>query len=82
MFARDLLNTLRQRDLDNAAARLSAETGLAHHPSAEGEHVAGVYCRRVNLASGRFAMIDTAWDSSSFPGGRRWTATFASTYRA
>jgi type IV secretory pathway VirD2 relaxase len=58
IFARDLLNTLRRRELDNAAAKLSAETGLAHHPSAEGEHVAGTYRQRVILASGRFAMID------------------------
>jgi hypothetical protein len=58
IFARDLLNTLRRRELDEAAARLSAETGLAHHPSAEGEHVSGVYRRRVTLASGRFAMMD------------------------
>jgi len=58
VFARDLLNTLRRRELDSAAAGLSAETGLAHHPSAVGEHVAGVYRRRVTLASGRFAMVD------------------------
>lgn len=58
VFARGLLNTLRQRELDNAAARLSAETGRAHHPSAEGEHVAGIYRQRVTLASGRFAMLD------------------------
>ena len=58
VFARDLLNTLRRRELDSAAARLSAETGLAHHPSGEGEHVAGVYRRRVILASGRFAMLE------------------------
>ena len=58
VFARDLLETLRRRDLDDAVARLSAETGLAHHPSAEGEHVAGAYRQRVTLASGRFAMID------------------------
>jgi type IV secretory pathway VirD2 relaxase len=57
IFAPDLLNTLRRRELDEAAARLSAETGLAHRPSAEGEHVAGVYRQRVTLASGRFAMI-------------------------
>jgi type IV secretory pathway VirD2 relaxase len=57
-FARDLLNTLRRRELDEAAANLSAETGLSHRPSAEGEHVSGVYRRRVTLASGRFAMID------------------------
>ena len=56
MFARDLLNGLRLRELDSAIARLSAETTLAHEPAAEG--VAGVYRRRVTLASGRFAMID------------------------
>ena len=58
VFARDLLNTLRRRELDAAAATLSAETGLSHRPSAEGEHVSGVYRRRVRLASGRFAIID------------------------
>lgn len=58
IFARDLLNTLRQRDLDAAASRLSAETGLLHRPSSEGAHVAGIYRQRLMLASGRFAMID------------------------
>ena len=58
VFARDLINTLRRRDLDEAASKLSAETGLAHRPSAEGEHVSGVYRQRVTLSSGRFAMID------------------------
>jgi hypothetical protein len=58
VFARDLLNTLRQRELDSAAASLSAETGLPYRPSAGGEHVSGVYRQRVTLASGRFAMID------------------------
>jgi type IV secretory pathway VirD2 relaxase len=58
IFARDLLNTLRRRELDEAAAQLSAETRLAHRPSAEGEHVSGVYRQRVTLASGRFAMIE------------------------
>ncbi|HQT90122.1 MAG TPA: DUF3363 domain-containing protein, partial [Acidiphilium sp.] len=58
IFARDLLNTLRQRELNEATSRLSAETGLSHRPSAEGEHIAGIYRQRVTLASGRFAMID------------------------
>jgi hypothetical protein len=58
VFARDLLNTLRQRELDEVLARVAAETGLAHRPSAEGEHVAGIYRQRVSLSSGRFAMID------------------------
>ena len=58
IFARDLLDTLRRRELGDAVAKLSAETGLAHHPSGDGDHVAGTYRQRVILASGRFAMID------------------------
>jgi type IV secretory pathway VirD2 relaxase len=58
VFTRDLLATLRRRELDDATSKLSTETGLTHQPSAEGEHVAGVYRQRVNLATGRFAMID------------------------
>jgi type IV secretory pathway VirD2 relaxase len=57
IFARDLLATLRRRELDDAAAKLSAETGLAYRPAAE-ERVSGVYRQRVTLAAGRFAMID------------------------
>ncbi len=58
VFARDLLATLRRRELEDAAAKLAAETSLAYQPAAEGEHVSGVYRQRVTLASGRFAMID------------------------
>ncbi len=53
-----LTDTLRQRELDAAAKRLAAETGLSHTPSGQGEYVAGIYHQRVTLASGRFAMID------------------------
>ena len=58
IFARDLLDTLKRRELDEASARLAAQTGLVHRPSASGEHVAGLYRQRVTLSSGRFAMID------------------------
>jgi type IV secretory pathway VirD2 relaxase len=58
VFARDLLATLRRRELEDAAAKLAAETGLPYQPAADGEHVSGVYRQRVTLASGRFAMID------------------------
>jgi hypothetical protein len=55
---RDLLDTLRRRDLDAAGARLSAETGLPYTPAAVGETVAGTYRQRLTLTSGRVAMID------------------------
>ncbi len=57
-FSPDLLATLRRRELNDIAAKLATETGLAHCPSVEGEHVTGIYRQRVILASGRFAMID------------------------
>ena len=59
VFARDLLATLRRRDLNDAGARLSAETGLAYQPVAEGERISGLYRKRVTLASGRYAMVDS-----------------------
>jgi type IV secretory pathway VirD2 relaxase len=58
VFARDLLDTLRRRELDQVSSKLAAETGLPHRRSAEGEHVDGVYRQRLTLASGRFAVID------------------------
>lgn len=58
IFARDLLSTLRKRDLNAAATTLSGETGLVYRPSVEGESIAGIYRQRVSLSSGRFAMID------------------------
>jgi hypothetical protein len=53
IFACDLINTLRRRELDETASKLSADTGLAHRPSGEGEHVSGIYRQRVTIASGR-----------------------------
>jgi hypothetical protein len=58
ILQRDLLNTLRQRELDAVGARLSADTGLPYRPSAAGEQIAGTYRQRLTLTSGRFAMID------------------------
>ena len=58
VFSPDLLGALRRRELDATAAKLASATGLAHQPSAEGDHVSGIYRQRVNLSSGRFAMID------------------------
>jgi Protein of unknown function (DUF3363) len=58
ILQRDLLDTLRQRELNAAGATLSAETALPHLKAAAGEHVAGTYRQTMTLTSGRFAMID------------------------
>jgi len=60
IFARGLLDTLKRRELDAAAAKLSAEIGLPHAPSQTGDYVMGTVRRRLKLVSGRYAMIDNA----------------------
>jgi type IV secretory pathway VirD2 relaxase len=58
VMQRDLLATLRRRELDAVGEKLSAETGLPHVKAQAGEHVAGNVRQRLVLSSGRFAMID------------------------
>ncbi len=57
-FARNLISTLRTREVEAIGKKLAIETGRSFNPSASGEYVAGTYQRRFTLASGRFAMID------------------------
>jgi type IV secretory pathway VirD2 relaxase len=56
-IGRNLVSTLRSRELDAVGQRLASETGLTHLPVETGDRVAGNYSRRLSLASGRFAMI-------------------------
>jgi type IV secretory pathway VirD2 relaxase len=58
ILARDLLDTLRDRELAGAAETITDRTGLPRHAAQEGDSVSGIYRERVTLASGRFAMID------------------------
>ena len=58
VFARNLLGTLREREVAAAGAKLASESGRSHGPAKDGEYTAGVYQRRLTLASGRFAIID------------------------
>jgi len=58
VFARNLLATLRERELDALGHRLAGEMGTPFRKVAEGEYVTGTYRQRFALASGRFALID------------------------
>ncbi len=57
-FNRDLLKTLRDRELSATRNKIANETGMPFRKSDDGESVTGTYTRRLDLASGRFAMID------------------------
>jgi hypothetical protein len=67
ILARNLLGTLRNRELMQAAKDIAAETGLEHRPTADGQRVVGIYRRSVMLASGRYAMLDDGKGFSLVP---------------
>ena len=66
VLARDLLATLRRREVDQVGRALAAESGLDHRPVEDGR-VSGVYRRSVLLNSGRFAMLDDGLGLSLVP---------------
>jgi type IV secretory pathway VirD2 relaxase len=59
VFSRNLIDTLRGRELEALGAKLAGETGQPFNRAGSGEYVAGTYRQRLTLASGRFALIDT-----------------------
>lgn len=67
VLARNLLATLRGRELARTAQEIAAETGLEHRPVADGQRAAGIYRRSVILASGRYAMLDDGMGFSLVP---------------
>ncbi|AVO48805.1 type VI secretion protein [Melaminivora suipulveris] len=67
VLARNLLSTLRNRELAQAAKDIAAETGLEHRPLVDGQRVAGIYRRSVMLVSGRYAMLDDGKGFSLVP---------------
>jgi type IV secretory pathway VirD2 relaxase len=67
VLARNLLATLRGRELAKVAQDIAAETGLEHRPVADGQGVAGIYRRSVMLASGRYVMLDGGRSFSLVP---------------
>ncbi|MBX9610638.1 MAG: relaxase/mobilization nuclease and DUF3363 domain-containing protein [Burkholderiales bacterium] len=67
ILVRNLLATLRNRELAQAAKDIAAETGLEHRPAADGQRVAGIYRRTVMLTSGRYAVLDDGMGFSLVP---------------
>ncbi len=67
VLARNLLATLRDRELAEAGKVIQHQTGLRHRPLREGERANGIYRRSVQLVSGRFAMLDDGMGFSLVP---------------
>jgi len=67
LLARNLLDTLRRRELDAIGTRLAADGGLPYRHVVAGEQVDGTFRQRFSLSSGRFAMIDDGLGFSLVP---------------
>lgn len=67
VLARNLLATLRDRELAAVGKSLQDATGLSFRPLHDGARVSGFYRRSLQLVSGRFAMLDDGMGFSLVP---------------
>jgi hypothetical protein len=67
IYRANLLTRLRQRELSRVAGKLSDELGLTYVKSKSGDRVEGVYRRPVELASGRYALIEKSREFTLVP---------------
>jgi type IV secretory pathway VirD2 relaxase len=67
VYRANMLGILRRRELNRVAGQLSGELGLSYVEIRSGEKVEGVYRRHVDLASGRFAVIEKAREFTLVP---------------
>ncbi len=63
----NLLATLRRRELNRIAGQLSDELGLGYAEAKAGERIEGIYRRPVELASGRYALIERSREFTLVP---------------
>lgn len=67
IFRPDMLAVLQRRELLRVGAGISQETGLEFGPAQEGLRIDGIVRRRLDLASGRFAMVENGREFSLVP---------------
>jgi hypothetical protein len=67
VYRADLLTELRRRDLARAGAALAGEMGVPYAEAKTGSRIEGVYRRPIDLASGRFAVIEKSREFTLVP---------------
>jgi type IV secretory pathway VirD2 relaxase len=66
-YPNDLLHTLQRRELLRAAGQLSEGLGLPFVEARKGERIEGVMRSRIDLASGRYALIEKSKEFTLVP---------------
>ena len=67
LYRGNMLTQLRDRELSHVAGQLPGELGLADSEGRSGMRIEGVYRRHVDLASGRFAVIEKSREFTLVP---------------
>ncbi|MFN3438202.1 MAG: DUF3363 domain-containing protein [Acidovorax sp.] len=67
VLSRNLLTTLRDRELTAVGKALQDKSGHIYRPLQDGQQASGVYSRSIQLTSGRFAMLDDGMGFSLVP---------------
>jgi type IV secretory pathway VirD2 relaxase len=67
IYRANMLGIMRRRELTRVAGQLSGELGLEYAEVRIGERVEGIYRRSVELASGRFALIEKSREFALVP---------------
>ncbi|WP_287459249.1 relaxase/mobilization nuclease RlxS [Sphingomonas sp.] len=67
VYRANLLAVLRRRELSRIAGQLSDELGLGYAEARPGERIEGIYRRPVELASGRYALIEKSREFTLVP---------------
>jgi len=67
LYRRDLLATLRDREIARVGASLAERKGLAFRAAADGAKVNGTFTGTVTLASGKFALVEQTQEFTLVP---------------
>ena len=66
-YRKNLLNMLRQRELQTAGEKIAKESKSTFVQTSNGERFEGVYRKPVHLASGKFAIIEKSKEFTLVP---------------
>jgi hypothetical protein len=67
VYRANLLRILRERELQKVGGQLSGQLGLRYFAQEPGRRIDGIYRRRLDLASGRYALIERSQEFTLVP---------------
>ena len=66
-YRRDLLATLERRELARAGGELATSRAVPFRMAASGDTIRGTYCEAIQLASGRYALVENGQEFTLVP---------------